>query len=154
MTDEVQIRFVGHGGIRELDGYRWDPENNHVCSVDLETAAKLLRYPHPQFHLVKNQPMTAATQAKLAELIGFKPADIERVVETVAVPPQPKITDLKGIGEARAADLAAQGVTSLADLAKQDDEGIKNLSANTGASRSEIVAWVKQAKELMEANNG
>ena len=153
-SSTVLIRFVGHNGIREMDDLRWDAENNHVRPVPVEKAAQLLTYPYPQFHLVKNQTMTPDVQAKLAELIGVKTADIAQLVETVAVTPGPQLTDLKGIGAARADELAAQGIKSVADLAAQDDEGIKNLSANTGASRSEIVGWVKQAKELTEANNG
>lgn len=87
---DILIRFVGHAGIREIENYRWDPENNHVCPVDVETAANLLTYPRPDFHLVKGQRMSPALQKKLAELLGIDVSEIKVLVETVDTkPPKP-----------------------------------------------------------------
>ena len=45
-----------------------------------------------------------------------------------------------------------RGVTEARHLAGLDDEGIERLAASSGASREEVRAWAKQAKN--EVKNG
>lgn len=147
---KVKIRFVGHHGRRILDDYEWNPENNHICPVDIQTAANLLTYPRPDFHLVKDQQMSDATAKQLADALGVAKSDIDKViVESEPVVPSPKLTDIPGIGEARAEELAEKGVKEVADLAALDKDGIEKLARNTGASRGQLQEWVKAAQEII-----
>jgi predicted flap endonuclease-1-like 5' DNA nuclease len=149
MAGKILIRFVGHNGVRILGDYEWNPENNHIVAVDAETAADLLTYPRPQFHLVQDQEMSSGDAQALADALGVAKAEIDKVV-TTSSPAPPKLTDIDGIGEARREELAEQGVDSVSALAAQDDDGIEHLATNTGASRGQIREWVQAARELTE----
>jgi predicted flap endonuclease-1-like 5' DNA nuclease len=68
------------------------------------------------------------------------------VVETQAVP-KDELTRVKGIGAKRAAQLKAQGINNIDDLAKAS---VGDVVAKLGVTRKVAKKWIANAKELAE----
>lgn len=60
------------------------------------------------------------------------------------------VLKLAGIGPQRAAEMALAGIATLSDLAALDETGITRLDRTIWASRTQIRAWVKQARAILE----
>jgi len=145
---KVAIEFIGGPVVRMIDSYCWSAENGFVQDVDVETAANLITYPiAEQFRVKPGQPKpTKAVISTLARLLGSEVAETEALFTGVpAAVPVPELTDLPGLSEARAAELAEKGVGSVADLATLNEEGVKTLASQVGASKGEIESWVANA---------
>jgi len=145
MAATVKIAFEKGPVVRTIEDFEWSEAAGWVQAVPIELAAKLINYPNGGFTLGE-QP-SAATRKALAEAMGIKPENL--VVpdgDAPAVTPVERtVADVTGA--ARAADLAAAGVASVAQLAALDDVGIEKLGLETGASRSEIKDWADAAKK-------
>lgn len=68
-------------------------------------------------------------------------------VEVEAAPPAPELTQVKGIGEKRAEQLRAVGISDVEDLAKASAKG---LAVKLKISPKIIRRWIRSAKRLTE----
>ncbi|MBP8055199.1 MAG: hypothetical protein KA314_05125 [Chloroflexi bacterium] len=68
----VAFQWMGSRvGIRILEGYIWDSNNNYIQAVDVDMAAKLLTYPiDGEFMPVGGQEISQETLQQLANLCG------------------------------------------------------------------------------------
>jgi large subunit ribosomal protein L21 len=94
----------------------------------------------------KAEPKKAApkkTEAEAAEPKAEKPAKAEKKAEK-----GDDLTKIKGIGPKAAEQLAEQGISSFADMAKLTDKKIGELAEAIPFSAEQITEWRDQAKEL------
>lgn len=145
MATTVKIAYERGPVVRTIDEFEWSEKAGWVQTVPIELAAKLINSPGGGFSL--GERPSAATRKALAEAMGVKP-------ENLVVPDEdaPEVTPVERTvadvtGAARAADLAAAGMTTVAQLAALDDEGIERLGLATGASRAELKSWADAAKK-------
>ena len=153
MTDKKQMV-----GVRRLPGpvvhtigeYEWSAANSFMTEVDIETAAGLLTEPRGRFSLAPG--LSVAGRKALAEAMGVEPKNIIVPEADAPAPTAPEVTVSNIVGGKRALDLAALGINEARHLAALDDEGVERLAVSSGASREEVKAWTKQAKN--EVKNG
>lgn len=134
----------------EIGDYVWEEANGFVQDVDVETAAQLITSPKAVFTLA-GKPTPAGLKA-LADALGVEQRNIVWG-DAAAAPETPPVTISQIVGGKRAMELAALGMTDARQLAGLSDEGIEALAVASGASRSEVRAWAKQAK-ADEVKNG
>ena len=97
----------------------------------------------PQMPEVQVPEVTAApTQPTVANAVKLEEA--KPVVQPLQFPPG-GLTDVKGIGEKRAAQIRALGITSVEDLAKAS---AKDLAAKLNISPKITGKWIENAKEI------
>ena len=153
MSDKKQMVGVRRGSgpvVHTIGEYVWSEANGFTAEVDVDTAAGLLTEPRGRFSLAPG--LSPAGRKALAEAMGVVPKNIY-VPEADAPPPAaPEVTVSNIVGGKRALDLAALGINEARHLAALDDEGVERLAVSSGASREEVKAWTKQAKN--EVKNG
>jgi len=98
--------------------------------------------PRPTIPTIKAPPPTSVTP-KPPEVVTEEKTVI--VVETAS--PKIEITEVKGIGEKRAEQLKALGISSIEDLTKASAE---DLAAKLKISPKITVKWIENAKKLVE----
>ena len=153
MTDKKQmiaIRRLAGPLVHTIGEYEWSEANGFTADVDVDTAAGLLTEPRGRFSLAPG--LSPAGRKALAEVMGVEPKNIIVPEADAPAPTAPEVTVSNIVGGKRALDLAALGINEARHLAALDDEGIERLAASSGASREEVRAWVKQAKN--EVKNG
>lgn len=144
MADMIRIAMTPGPYRRELNNYVWDEANGFATDVDIATAAELLTYPGGGYRLGA-RPKPAAGK-ELATLMGVEPKNLVLPDEgEVTAAPERTVADVTG-GQ-WTAQLAEHGIHKLEQLGALDDAGIDNLAAAAGASRDEVKAWVRQAKQ-------
>ena len=146
MADRTfQIRMEPGPYRRELGAVVWDAGNNWTAEVDAATAAELLTYPAGGYTLAV-RPAPAAVK-ELAALMGVEPRNLVLPDESGAMPPPaaPERTVSDVTGGTWAAQLAGHGITTPAQLAALDANGIEALASQSGASREEVAGWAKAA---------
>lgn len=57
------------------------------------------------------------------------------------------VTEIKGIGQKRAGELADRGIFSIDDLAAVDETAVQLVSASLGISAYVVASWVAAAKQ-------
>lgn len=141
----MKIRYVGKAAIREIerDGERfaWAADVDFVQDVPADLAAELLTYPRPDFVVDASEP--------LYQLIGPRLSDGELIALGKAG--QDRLEALQASVTSILAGMAVAGVGSLEELAGQDDTVVELLARENVVSTKQIMAWVKQARKLMEA---
>ena len=153
MSDKKQmigVRRVAGPVVHTIGDYEWSEANGFTADVDVDTAAGLLTEPRGRFSLAPG--LSPAGRKALAEVMGVEPKNIIVPEADAPAPTAPEVTVSNIVGGKRALDLAALGINEARHLAALDDEGIERLAASSGASREEVRAWVKQAKN--EVKNG
>ena len=153
MSDKKQmigVRRVAGPVVHTIGDYEWSEANGFTAEVDIDTAAGLLTEPRGRFSVAPG--LSAAGRKALAEAMGVEPKNIYVPEADAPAPTAPEVTVSNIVGGKRALDLAALGINEARHLAALDDEGIERLAASSGASREEVRAWVKQAKN--EVKNG
>ena len=153
MSDKKQmigVRRVAGPVVHTIGDYEWSEANGFTAEVDIDTAAGLLTEPRGRFSVAPG--LSAAGRKALAEAMGVEPKNIYVPEADAPAPTAPEVTVSNIVGGKRALDLAALGVTEARHLAGLDDEGVERLAASSGASREEVKAWTKQAKN--EVKNG
>lgn len=90
------------------------------------------------------------TTVRIAEILldGAKPAPKAAPLFTAPEGEADDLVVIKGIGPVAARQLAAQGITTFAQLASLTDEDIEKIDANMPFSADQIRHWSGQAKEL------
>ena len=153
MTDKKQmiaIRRLAGPVVHTIGDYEWSEANGFTAEVDVDTAAGLLTEPRGRFSLAPG--LSPAGRKALAEAMGVEPKNIIVPEADAPAPTAPEVTVSNIVGGKRAPELAALGITEARHLAGLDDEGIERLAVSSGASREEVKAWTKQAKN--EVKNG
>ena len=146
----VGVRRLAGPVVHTIGDYEWSEANGFTAEVDVDTAAGLLTEPRGRFSVAPG--LSAAGRKALAEAMGVEPKNIIVPEADAPAPAAPEGTVSNIVGGKRAPDLAALGVTEARHLAGLDDEGVERLAASSGASREEVRAWAKQAKN--EVKNG
>ena len=153
MTDKKQmiaIRRLAGPVVHTIGDYEWSEANGFTAEVDVDTAAGLLTEPRGRFSLAPG--LSQAGRKALAEVMGVEPKNIIVPEADAPAPTAPEVTVSNIVGGKRALDLAALGINEARHLAALDDEGVERLAVSSGASREEVKAWTKQAKN--EVKNG
>lgn len=145
--EKIRIAMTPGPYRRELGDYVWDEANGFAADVDIATAADLLTYPGGGYRL-STRPKPAAVKA-LAEAMGIDPKNLVLPAEgeTTAPPTEPERTVAQIAGGKWAMQLTGYGIYKPEQLAALDAAGMEQLAVQSGASREEVKAWVKQAKE-------
>lgn len=71
--------------------------------------------------------------------------EINKLLGNYETPVESNLTEIKGIGPARALDLKIAGVTTIHDLAKRSP---KHLAEKTGIPITQISKWIIEANKL------
>ena len=153
MSDKKQmvgVRWVSGPVVHTIGDYEWSEANGFTAEVDIDTAAGLLTEPRGRFSVAPG--LSAAGRKALAEAMGVEPKNIYVPEADAPAPTAPEVTVSNIVGGKRALDLAALGINEARHLAALDDEGVERLAVSSGASREEVKAWTKQAKN--EVKNG
>jgi predicted flap endonuclease-1-like 5' DNA nuclease len=90
------------------------------------------------------KPITAAVQEQKAPVEAPAPSSTAAPAETPAAPVL-ALTEVKGIGEKRAMQLKALGISSVEELATASAE---DLAKNLKISPKTVDKWIASAKEL------
>jgi predicted flap endonuclease-1-like 5' DNA nuclease len=103
--------------------------------------------PKPQVITVEAPPQAPAPEMPMPSPVTevMKEEKVETVVEVT--PPKVELTEVKGIGEKRAQQLKALGITSVEDLAKAS---ATDLAEKLKISPKITGRWVENAKNLAE----
>ena len=153
MSDKKQmigVRRLAGPVVHTIGDYEWSEANGFTAEVDVDTAAGLLTEPRGRFSLAPG--LSPAGRKALAEVMGVEPKNIIVPEADAPAPTAPEVTVSNIVGGKRALDLAALGINEARHLAALDDEGVERLAVSSGASREEVKAWTKQAKN--EVKNG
>ena len=146
----VSVRRLAGPLVHTIGEYEWSEANGFTAEVDVDTAAGLLTEPRGRFSLAPG--LSPAGRKALAEAMGVEPKNIVVPEADAPAPTAPEVTVSNIVGGKRALDLAALGINEARHLAALDDEGVERLAVSSGASRDEVKAWTKQAKN--EVKNG
>lgn len=124
----ARIKYIGSSDPRVIGKYEWNSENEFIQTVtDPELIENLKTYPYDNWKFLGDDEQLPADRP---------------------------ITDINGIGEARAEELNVHDIKCVGDLAALDKAGIEHLASHTGASRGQAIEWVRQAQKITsEVNN-
>ena len=62
----MRIRYVGTSGVRIIEPFEWNKENDFVQDVPDELAENLLTYPYPDWESAEEDPEAAKTELEKA----------------------------------------------------------------------------------------
>lgn len=122
-------------------GYSQRPKTSaQACQPALSVHQETISEPQPETTM-------EALKTEVTEASMEKPAMKKTQTQPTSIAATMGLTQVKGIGEKRASQLKALGISSINDLAKAS---AKNVAKKLKISPETVGKWVASAKELVE----